>query len=175
VVHSPERDRASMKRVGGFRGLSMVEERSNGEVDHQKLIAENEFARDNRIQGDASAWETTAIIWGGQTLLLGFALEAISKRPAQPLVVLLGILGVIMCVFNAKIMKVRRDVCQYMIQVCTQIEEKLQMDFKPQSGLSKDYPKGFQTGWFGKLNWSFGIVWVLFMVRAAWLYLCLYP
>jgi hypothetical protein len=38
-------------------------------------IAEYEFARDNRGHADATAWEMTAIVWGGQTLLLGFILS----------------------------------------------------------------------------------------------------
>jgi hypothetical protein len=52
----------------------------------QLLIAEYEFARDNRNHGDATEWEMTAIVWGAQTLPLGFILEAISniKRAALP-------------------------------------------------------------------------------------------
>jgi hypothetical protein len=137
----------------------------------QSLIAEYEFARDNRNHSDAVAWEMTAIVWGAQTLLLGFALEAISQRPAQPLVMLAGILGIVMCRFNAVVvLQTRNEVCKVMIQLCIEIEDRIPMLFKPQHRLTASYPSGLQSFWFKILNWSFVPVWVAVIARAGWLY-----
>jgi hypothetical protein len=137
----------------------------------QALIAEYGFASDNRNHGDAVAWEMTAIVWGGQTLLLGFALEAISQRSAQPLVVLAGVLGILMCCFNAVVVRTRNEVCRVMIQVCIEIEDKIPMLFKPQHRLTASYPGGTQSLWFKILNWSFVPVWAVVIVRTGILYI----
>jgi hypothetical protein len=136
----------------------------------QILLAEYEFARDNRNHADATLWEMNAIIWGAQTLLLGFTLEAVSHRPAQPLVMLVGVLGIVMCRFNAVVVRTRNEVCKEMIDVCLKIEEKVPMLFKPQTYLKSSYPVGLQSKWFRRLNWSFVPVWVAVILRAAWLY-----
>jgi len=46
--------------------------------DDENLREAYRFAREDRANADTLLWEVSAIIWGGQTLLLGFVLEAIS-------------------------------------------------------------------------------------------------
>lgn len=136
----------------------------------QILMAEYEFARDNRNQGDATAWEMTAIIWGGQTLLLGFALEAISNPSAQPLIVGVGALGILMCSFNHVVMQTRTKVCNLMNKLCMEIEDRVPMVLKPQKRLDDEYVHGIQSRWFKYLNWAFVPMWVLVILRAGYLY-----
>src|SRR5580700_9125501 len=86
------------------------------------LVAEYEFARDNRSTADATSWEMTAIVWGGQTLLLGFILEAVSNRDVQLLIALVGVLGLVLCRFNYVVMRSRNIVCKEMNAICVEIE-----------------------------------------------------
>lgn len=140
------------------------------DIKFEILLAEYEFARENRIQGDATAWEVTAIIWGGQTLLLGFVLEAISQPPAKLLIVGAGILGILMSRFNHVIMRTRTEVCREMNKVCMEIEDRVPMLVKTQNRLDNKYPSGIQSRWFKILNWAFVPLWVLVIIQAGYLY-----
>ena len=134
------------------------------------LIAEYEFARDNRSNADATAWEMTAIVWGAQTLLLGFVLEAISNRDAQPLITGVGVLGLLLSVFNYIAMYARNKVCNTMIQICLRIEDRPEMEFKPQHFLNERYQRGIQSWSFYVMNAIFFLAWLAVIVWTAWLY-----
>jgi hypothetical protein len=137
---------------------------------HDILLAEYEFARENRHAGDAIAWEMTAIVWGGQTLLLGFALEAIQYPSAQPLIPLLAILGILLSIFNHVVIRSRRTVCNSMNQVCREIETMLPMKLQPQHRLDGVYTRGKQTTWFLIVNYIFVAVWLCVALRAVVLF-----
>jgi hypothetical protein len=84
---------------------------------------------------------------------------------------LAGILGIVMCRFNAVVvLQTRNEVCKVMIQLCIEIEDRIPMLFKPQHRLTASYPSGLQSFWFKILNWSFVPVWVAVIARAGWLY-----
>ena len=134
------------------------------------LIAEYEFARDNRSNADATAWEMTAIVWGAQTLLLGFVLEAISNRDAQLLIIGVGALGLLLSVFNYIAMYARNKVCNSMIKVCLCIGEQSGMKFKPQHFLNERYPKRIQSWPFYVMNAIFFFAWLAVMLTAYRLY-----
>lgn len=136
----------------------------------QLLIAEYEFARDNRNHGDAAAWEMTAIVWGAQTLLLGFVLEAISNSDVQPLIVLVGVLGLVLCRFNYVVVDTRNMVCNLMNEICAEIEKNTaQMLRKPQNRLNERYKPRIQSFWFNVVNWSFVVAWLAVIAMALWL------
>jgi hypothetical protein len=136
----------------------------------QLLIAQYEFAHSNRSSADATAWEMTSIVWGGQTLLLGFVLEAIPNREAQFLIILVGVLGLLFCCFNHAVMRSRNTVCNAMIDVCREIEQATPvMNFKPQERLDKIYEKRTQRTWFWMVNYSFAIVWLAVILTAMYL------
>ena len=106
-------------------------------LQESNLRAAYEFARETRDHGDALLWEVAAIVWGGQTLLLGFVLEAISgELQAQILILFIGVVGIVMAIFNHKIMRTRSDVCLGMIEVMSDLENRLEMQIKPQQILS---------------------------------------
>jgi len=134
------------------------------------LLAEYEFARENRNQANTAAWEMTAIMWGGQTLLLGFALEAVEYRSAQPLIVVLSLLGIVLSCFNYVVMQTRILVCHQMVDVCYEIEDLLPMVVKPQHRLNPLYPKKKQTRWFYAVNFIFAAAWILVGLRAGVFY-----
>lgn len=136
----------------------------------QFMIAEYEFARDNRNHGDATEWEMTAIVWGAQTLLLGFVLEAISNRDVQPLIVLVGVLGLVLCRFNYVVVRTRNMVCNLMNGICRDIENSTPlMRHKPQNYLNERYPPRIQSFWFNVVNWLFVLVWLAVIVTVLWL------
>jgi hypothetical protein len=136
----------------------------------QFLIAEYEFARDNRNHADASAWEMTSIVWGAQTLLLGFVLEAVSNRDAQPLIMLIAVLGLVMTVFNYVVMTARNRVCNLMNKICLLIEDRPEMVFKPQSYLNRFYRPRIQTVAFRIVNSLFILVWLAVFYAAGRLF-----
>ena len=136
----------------------------------QLLLAEYEFAHENRSSADATAWEMTAIVWGGETLLLGFVLETIKDREAQPLIIGVGVLGLLLSVFNYIVMYARNKVCNTMIRICLCIEEKSGMKFKPQHFLNESYRPGIQRWSFYVMNAIFFLAWLAVIVTAYRLY-----
>jgi hypothetical protein len=137
------------------------------------MLAAYTFAWENRNAADTSAWEMVAIVWGAQTLVLGFTLEAISSSEAQPLIVIVAFLGFVLCRFSEIVVSTRSTVCHEMVKICLDIEKKLDMPNKVQNRLTDVYPGGLQTRWFRIVNWSFVPVWAIVAVRAAWLHWCL--
>jgi hypothetical protein len=131
------------------------------------LLAEYEFARENRNQADTAAWEMTAIMWGGQTLLLGFVLEAIELRAAQPLIMFLAAFGVALSYYNHVVMQTRSLVAREMVRVCGEVERLVPMVLKPQQGLNLLYPKNRQTTWFYIINFGFAAAWLFAGLRAG--------
>ena len=127
------------------------------------------FARETRDHADALLWEVGAIVWGGQTLLLGFVLEAIGGNNGPfVLIVAVALIGILMASFNQQIMSARLSVCAGMVRIMMDIEDQLKMPTKPQQMLSGDYPAGLQSRWSKLLNKSFQFVWVLVIVDALW-------
>jgi hypothetical protein len=142
----------------------------NGGLDNNQttiLLVEYEFARETRGQADTAAWEMTAIMWGGQTLLLGFALEAIEFRSAQPLIMLLAAVGVLLSCYNHVVMQTRSLVAREMVSVCAELEDLVGMNVKPQHRIDLRYPKNRQTTWFYVINFSFAAVWIFAGLRAG--------
>lgn len=134
----------------------------------QFILAEYEFARDNRNHADATEWEMTAIVWGAQTLLLGFVLEAMSNRDVQPLIILVGTLGLVLCRFNYIVVRTRNMVCNLMNEICAGIENSTAfMSRKPQNRIDQHYPRKIQTFWFKAVNVFFAAAWLFVIVTAA--------
>jgi hypothetical protein len=138
--------------------------------DHSLLVAEYEFARDNRSSADATAWEMTAIVWGAQTLLLGFVLEALSNRDVQVLIIFLGVLGIAMSGFNFVVMRARNKVCKAMVKICSAIEDEPGIEFKPQHQIDIVYKPKRQTWAFGIVNALFVPMWLWVIYKAGCLY-----
>jgi hypothetical protein len=128
--------------------------------ENENLLEAYRCAREERAIADTLLWEVSAIIWGGQTLLLGFALEAISgSREALILIVAVAGIGIFMGFFNQRVTKKRSEVCNKMVRAMSEIEEKLNMSIKPQALISAGYEVGSQTRWSNWLNRGFIIVW----------------
>ncbi len=133
-----------------------------------------EFARETRDTCDTLLWEVAAIIWGGQTLLLGFVLEAIIRqREVLILILIVAAVGVTMAVINQEIRRTRNDVCNEMIVLMCDLENRLEMEIKPQQILSERYPAGRQKKLSLILDMAFGAVWVIvFFVAMSMLVGC---
>jgi len=127
------------------------------------------FARETRDHADTLLWEVGAIVWGGETLLLGFVLEAIDgNKRALVLIVIVALIGMLMAYFNDQIMSKRSLVCSEMIKIMAGIENQLTMPVKPQQRLSEVYPAGSQRRWSEWLNLSFVAGWVIVIVVALY-------
>lgn len=140
----------------------------DGREEAQNLREAYTFARETRDQADTLIWELGAIVWGGQTLLIGFVLEAIDGGIAALILILVvALIGILMARFNEGVMDRRSRVCNQMIEIMRDIEVRLLMPVKPQQMLSEAYPAGFQRRWYSRLNTSFQVAWGFVFVVAT--------
>src|SRR6266404_8383931 len=84
----------------------------------QKMLAEYEQAQSIGQHSDAVFHEVTAIVWGANTLLLGFILEVPCESDNQKLVVLSAIVGMAMSVYVPWIYKLAKKGQRAAFQVC---------------------------------------------------------
>lgn len=65
----------------------------------EKLLAEYERAQEVGHHTDTIIHEVTAIVWGADTLLMGFILEVSCESNNQLLVIVTAIIGILMSMF----------------------------------------------------------------------------
>jgi len=131
----------------------------------EKLREAYTGAREERANADTLLWEVSAIIWGGQTLLLGFVLEAISGHSgALILVIVVALTGIFMSFFNRRVTRKRSVVCREMVEAMAEIEGLLDLPIRPQARITAAYEKGSQTKWSHWFDWLFATVWFVVII-----------
>jgi hypothetical protein len=81
----------------------------------QFILAEYEYARETWNHNDTVAWEIVAIIWGGETLLLGFVVQAMSQeRNPWWLIFCVSVVGILMGLLNRTVLATRAYTCATM-------------------------------------------------------------
>jgi len=142
----------------------MAEKNSDPEMTSGKresLLAAYSFAQESRNHNDLVAWEITAIVWGAQTLLLGFVLDALANKDSRPLILLTALLGIVLTFSNNILLRKRSQVCEMMRSISVQIEDLLEdMEIKPQRALDRKYRRGTQRRAFFTISYSFYVVWI---------------
>src|SRR5437667_9284840 len=94
----------------------------NEEPSADNLRLEYQCAQDSAQHHDTILWETAAIVWGANTLLLGFVLEAIDTRKARPLILLTAILGILLTYVVMNLMKSSNVLRNQKYERCKRIE-----------------------------------------------------
>jgi len=137
------------------------------------FLATYSFAQESRNHNDLVAWEITAIVWGGQTLLLGFVLEAVGNLHSHPLILLTSLLGIVLTLSNNKLLKKRSEVCDWMRNISVRIEDLVsEMEIKPQKALDEKYERGAQRRAFLTVSYSFYLVWATVFFWTLHLMIC---
>jgi hypothetical protein len=119
-------------------------EENTPETDNQhidKLLAEYERAQEIGIHTDTVIYEVTAIIWGANTLLLGFILEIPCDSDNQKLVKFVVILGILMTAYVPYINILTKKGQTIAYRICRDIERQLPLPNRLNIRVHKSYPK----------------------------------
>jgi hypothetical protein len=133
-----------------------------------------ERAQEAAYHTDMVMWEITAIIWGANTLLMGFILEAIDSRRALPLIILFSVVGMVLTAFVARICAVARIAKRIGYGICQRIEkaEQFPADLRLHTKIHECYPAGMARRWVYGVSILFSAAWLAVIVYALWLFLC---
>jgi hypothetical protein len=129
-----------------------------------KILAEYERAQDVGHHTDTVIHEITAIVWGANTLLLGFILEVNCDSDNQKLVLVAAVLGFLMSAYVPLTMYWTKKGQRIAYAICREIENELPFTHRLNNRIHDEYPK-----------WRPGQVLVgvlTFCFLAAWVYVC---
>jgi phosphoribosylglycinamide formyltransferase-1 len=136
--------------IGGLVSSGLVMDARSTEI----LLNEYERAQEVAQHSDAVFWEITSIIWGANTLLLGFVLEAIKPGTANSLITATAMIGTVLSLlvlgtyYSSKVgQKIAFDICR-------RIESQLSTFHRLHTEITRKYPKYFLL----KLIWFVTLV-----------------
>jgi hypothetical protein len=133
----------------------------------QKLLAEYNQAQEVGHHTDGIIHEVTSIVWGANTLLLGFILEVDCKSDNQILVIVASVVGLLMSVYVPWVHSLTKRNQRTAYKVCRQIEDELQLPHKLHSQINETYPHWRPGLWaVGVLTFVFVVAWLFVIVHA---------
>jgi hypothetical protein len=114
------------------------------EVDQRRDIAKlvYERAEENAYHDDLLMWEVTSIVWGANTLLLGFILEAIGHAKARPLIIAVSIIGIFLTVFVFRFFMLGKIGQRVAYNLCHDIEQEFPEDLRLHTRIRETYEEG---------------------------------
>jgi hypothetical protein len=133
------------------------------------LVAEYERAQEVAHHADFLIYEVAAIIWGGNTLLLGFILEAQPTVGNEVLMMGLAILGIVMSIFVTSLHRLAKKGQKIAFRNCQEIEENPAFKYKLHSKIKLEYPEGRARSWIWTITAAFVIVWIFVLIHAGYL------
>jgi len=138
----------------------------------QIILSEYAQAQEVALHTDTVIHEVAAIVWGANTLLLGFILEVPCKPENQWLVVVASVLGIFMSAYVPWVQWLTKRGQTIAFEVCREIEEGSGFVHKLHSRIHAAYPKkrGQAAIWFLTICFVVGWCWV---IHHAWV--CLHP
>jgi hypothetical protein len=135
-------------------------ELKNG-MEIEKALCEYDQALEVGHHTDTIIHEVTAIVWGANTLLLGFILEVPCKPKSQILVIVAAVVGVFMSVYVPWVHHWTKKSQRIAYGVCRQIETELSLPHRLHTTINEIYPKwrpGLKAVWL--LTVVFVLAWV---------------
>lgn len=132
------------------------------------MLAEYERAQEIGHHTDTVIHEITAIVWGANTLLLGFILEVNCDSDNQKLVVAAAVIGFLMSVYVPLVMHWTKKSQRIAYATCRQIEDELPLAHRLNNRIHEEYPKwrpGQVAVWV--LTVFFVIAWICVVVHAC--------
>lgn len=107
----------------------------------EKMLAEYERAQDVGHHTDTVIHEITAIVWGADTLLLGFILEVNCDSDNQKLVIVAAVLGFLMSAYVPLVMRWTKTGQRIAHTICREIENELPLTHRLNNRIHDGYPK----------------------------------
>jgi hypothetical protein len=138
-------------------------------LDDWKVVYE--CAQGTAQHSDLVTWEVTSIMWGANTLLLGFILEAISNRQAQPLILVISVVGFALTLYVSRVWTLCKIGNRIGFATCRRIEERFPEEFRFHTKINAEYPPRTARKWANVMTAFFLIAWVATFVEAL-LLLC---
>jgi hypothetical protein len=99
---------------------------------------------------DGIIHEVAAIVWGANTLLLGFILEVPCESNNQKLVVVVSIVGLLMSLYVPLVHILVKRGQKIAYETCQDIEKDLSFKYKLHTAIDAAYPK-WKPGWVAVL------------------------
>lgn len=130
-------------------------------IEIEKVLHEYDQALAIGHHTDTIIHEVTAIVWGANTLLLGFILEVPCKPKGQILVIVAAIVGVFMSAYVPWIHHWAKKSQGVAYEVSRQIETDISLTHRLHTRISEIYPKwkpGLKAVWV--LTGIFVLAWV---------------
>jgi len=118
------------------------------------LLNEYDHAQDVAQHTDAVFWEITAIVWGANTLMLGFVLEAIGNEKAGLLIEITAMLGIVLSEIPFATYHSGKIGQRLAFEICRDIEARLPTGSTLHTKIREKYPKHF-------------IQWLVYLVTAV--------
>lgn len=141
-------------------------ELKNG-IEIEKALCEYDQALEIGHHTDTIIHEVTAIVWGANTLLLGFILEVPCHSKNQSLVIVSSVVGIFMSVYVPWVHHWTKKSQGIAYGVCRQIESELALTHRLHTAINQIYPNwrpGLKAVWL--LTVVFVLAWVGVIGRA---------
>lgn len=139
-------------------------ESCNEAVEREKLFHEYDQALEIGHHGDTVLYEVTAIVWGANTLLLGFILEVPCESSNQRLVLLSAIVGFFLSAYVPLVYRLIKSGQRIAFSKSAEIEADLGLKHKIHTEIRARYPKWHP----GEI--AMWLLSALFLI--GWLYVC---
>lgn len=140
--------------------MDAPETKSNDPLTVEILLAEYERAQEIAHHVDIIIHEVAAIVWGADTLLLGFILEVQCKPENEGLVIVAAILGIAISLYVPWVQWLTKKGQYVAFAICKEIETELPISHQIHNRIHKVYLKKgghwaiwiltgvFVVGWF---------------------------
>lgn len=132
------------------------------------LLAEYGQAQEVGHHTDTIIHEVTAIVWGANTLLLGFILEVPCESNNQKLVIVGSIVGILMSAYVPWVHHLTKKGQRVAYDVCRNIEDSLSLPHRLHTRIHREYPRwkpGLVAVWV--LTVSFVVGWI-YVISRSW-------
>lgn len=143
---------------------------ANLETRREDILVEYELAQETAFHSDSIIHEVAAIVWGANTLLLGFILEVPTNAEHELLVIPVAIIGILLSVYVPYVNWLAKKGQHVAYAVCREIECELKLPHQLHHRIDKKYPKKRGTAAIYVLTGFFivGWLWVICHASFGW-------
>jgi hypothetical protein len=138
------------------------------ETEIQIRLAEYERSQEVGHHTDTIIHEVTAIVWGANTLLLGFILEVPCEPNRQVPVIVASLIGIAMSAYVPWVHSLTKRIQRIAYRICRTIEDEVPLPHRLNNEIHADYPSwkpGLAAVWF--LTILFVGAWLAILIRSG--------
>ena len=131
-----------------------------------------ERAQDSAHHSDSVIFEVAAIVWGANTLLLGFILEVPGTPHRQGLVALAAFIGIVLSAYVPWVLWLSKKGHRMALEFIRDVEERLPPELQLHTQIHARYPAKRGTYAIWMVTVAFFLVWCIVLFRALLIMLC---